>query len=67
MQAIEKAAEAAPKAIEGFFEVHIKAIGKPHEVVYLNSEIDYRDPRNISIAIHPKVVESFKTKVWRSS
>jgi hypothetical protein len=62
MQAIEKAAEAAPKGIKGFFEVHVKAIGKPHEVVFLNSELDYRDPRNISIAIHPKVVEPFKEK-----
>jgi len=62
MQAIEKAAEAAPKGIKGFFELHVKATGRPHEVVFLNSELDYRDPRNISIAIHPKVIEPFKKK-----
>lgn len=62
MQAIEKAAEAAPKGIKGFFELHVKASGKPRKVVFLNSELDYRDPRNISIAIHPKVIESFKEK-----
>jgi hypothetical protein len=62
MQAIEKAAEAAPKGIKGFFKVHVKAIGKPHGVLFLNSELDYRDPRNISIAIHPKVFEPFEEK-----
>jgi len=62
MQAIEKAAEAAPKGIKGFFELHVKATGKPHGVVFLNSELDYRDPRNISIAIHPKVIKPFKKK-----
>lgn len=62
MQAIEKAAEAAPNGIKGFFELDVKAIGKPHEVIFLNSELDYRDPRNITVAIHPKVIESFKTK-----
>jgi hypothetical protein len=62
MQAIEKAAALAPKGIKGFFELNVKATGKPNGVIYLNSELDYRDPRNISIAIHPKVVEPFKEK-----
>lgn len=62
IEAIEKAAEASPKGIKGFFKLDVKATGKPREVVFLNSELDYRDPRNISIAIHPKVVELFKTK-----
>jgi hypothetical protein len=62
MQAIEQAAEAAPKGIRGFFELHVKATGKQHKVVFLNSELDYRDPRNISIAVHPKVIEPFKEK-----
>jgi hypothetical protein len=62
MHAIERASEAAPKGIKGFFELHVKATGKPHKVVFLNSEVDYRDPRNISIAIHPKVLKPFKDK-----
>jgi hypothetical protein len=62
IQAIEKAAEASPKGIRGFFELQVKATGKPKSVVYLNSELDYRDPRNISIALSPKVVESFISK-----
>jgi hypothetical protein len=62
IQAIERAAEASPKGVKGFFELHVKATGKPRNVVYLNSELDYRDPRNISIAISPKVRESFIKK-----
>jgi len=62
MQAIEKASKAAPKGIKGFFQLEVKAVGKPHEVLFLNSELDYRDPRNISIVIHPKVIEPFKKK-----
>jgi hypothetical protein len=62
IQAIEKAAEASPKGIRGFFELRVKATGKPKNIVFLNSELDYRDPRNISIAISPKVAESFMKK-----
>lgn len=62
MQAIEESAAAAPKGIKGFFELQVKAIGKPREVVFLNSELDYRDPRNISIAIHPRVLLPFQQK-----
>jgi hypothetical protein len=56
MQAIEKAAETAPKGIKGFFELYVKDTGNPREVTLLNSELDYRDPRNITVAIHPKVI-----------
>lgn len=62
IQAIEKAAEASPNGIKGFFELRVKATGKPRKVVFLNSELDYRDPRNISIAISPKVAELFFNK-----
>jgi hypothetical protein len=62
IQAIERAAEASPKGVKGFFELNVKATGKPRNVAYLNSELDYRDPRNISIAISPKVRESFIKK-----
>jgi len=33
IQAIEKAAEASPKGIKGFFELRVKETGKPKKIV----------------------------------
>ncbi len=52
-QAVIGAAEARP-GIEGHFVLTVRASGR-QEVLYLNSERDYRDPRNLSIAIAPRV------------
>lgn len=33
-----------------------------HSAVYLNTELDYRDRRSITIALHPKVIAAFTKK-----
>lgn len=66
MRLIEKTAENAPKGVIGTFQLSIKASGIERKVVYLNTELDYRDRRNITIALHPKTIDAF-TKKYGSS
>jgi len=52
-EAIFAAADAAPSAVPGTFVMHVTATGRVGPRIYLNSEADYRDQRNLSIAISP--------------
>ena len=51
-QAVMNAAE-MPGGIGGVFEMVVRATGRQGRFLYLNSEADYRDPRNLTIAIAP--------------
>ena len=51
-QAVMNAAE-MPEGIGGVFEMVVRATGRQGRFLYLNSEADYRDPRNLTIAIAP--------------
>lgn len=62
MRLIEKAAEVAPKSVSGDFVFTVQAAGKKRDYVYLNTELDYRDGRNITIALSPLVADFLKTE-----
>ncbi|WP_036169305.1 hypothetical protein [Massilia sp. 9096] len=52
-QVISMAAESATQPVFTTVALQVRAVGSQHDVTYLNSELDYRDQRNISIAISP--------------
>ncbi|MBV9044057.1 MAG: hypothetical protein JO348_05350 [Alphaproteobacteria bacterium] len=52
-EAVFGAADAAPQGVAGVFRLSIKATGHQDGHVYLNSEADYRDQRNLSIDLCP--------------
>ena len=56
MEIIRSAAEAAPKGVRGEYELTIKAAGKQGAAVYLNTELDYRDQRNVTVALYPHLI-----------
>ncbi|MGB3727416.1 MAG: hypothetical protein WA981_16820 [Glaciecola sp.] len=62
MDVIGKAANAAPSKVYGKFLFKIQATGEQREIVYLNTELDYRDQRNITIALHPKILPQLEAK-----
>jgi hypothetical protein len=66
MRLIEKTAVNAPKGVKGTFQFSIQASGIERKVAYLNTELDYRDRRNITVALHPKTIVAF-TKKYGSS
>jgi len=53
MVAIERAAALAPGAYPGLFVLTVRASGRQDGHLYLNSETDYRDQRNVSLEIAP--------------
>jgi hypothetical protein len=52
-QAIAMAAKSSPSGVRGTFVMQVRATGKAGGHVFLNSEQDYRDPKNLSIDIAP--------------
>ncbi|WP_174273181.1 hypothetical protein [Sphingomonas bacterium] len=44
-------AASQPQGVTGTFGLTVRAVGEQGGVFYLNSELDYRDQRNLSIAI----------------
>ena len=57
------AADAAPKVVEGVFALTVKAGGRQREMLYLNSELDYRDQRNLTIRIYPEAASKLQERV----
>ena len=61
-EAVLKAADAAPAGIEGRFRVTIQSAGAQNGHVYLDSERDYRDQRNLAVDLCPESLKSMKAK-----
>ena len=53
-EGVMAAAERAPDGNLGRYAFSVRAIGWDNGRLYLNSEVDYRDPRNLSAAIAPE-------------
>lgn len=52
----------APNGVKGVFELPIKAAGTQDTSTYLNTEQDYRDRRNITVALGLKVSRQIAEK-----
>lgn len=52
----------APNAVEGSFKFKIKASGVKRGEVFLNTELDYRDRRSITVTIAPGVASALLEK-----
>ena len=66
MQLIEQTALNAPEGVKGTFQFSIKTSGIERNIVYLNTELDYRDRRSITLALHPKTIVGFTDKYGSS-
>jgi hypothetical protein len=56
IQLIEQAKRRFPEGVRGSFKIPIKATGSQQGVVYLNSNLDYREPTNLTIVLAPSTV-----------
>ncbi|MGA1797998.1 hypothetical protein VH567_04370 [Sphingomonas sp. 4RDLI-65] len=63
MVAIERAAGLAPGAYPGVFVMTVRASGRQGSSLYLNSESDYRDPRNLSLEVRPIAQAQLETQL----
>lgn len=61
-QAVFNAAD-RPAGFSGVFEMVVRASGRQRGILFLNSERDYRDQRNLSIAIAPDVARDLQSRL----
>lgn len=66
MDIIYAAAEARPGRVGGDYILPIRAAGSQGAVVFLNTEEDYRDPRAVTIALHPRLVQELTNRYGES-
>lgn len=62
VEAIQAAATAAPEGVPGTFDMVVRATGRQDGNIYLNSETDYRDQRNLTIAIPAKPARQLRER-----
>ncbi len=62
-EAVMLAADAAPDTVSGTFALKVQSTGRERGVVYLNSELDYRDQRNLTVALSPQVVRQLQDRL----
>lgn len=62
VQAVINAAE-MPEGVSGVFEMVVRATGRQGGLLYLNSETDYRDPRNLTIVVAPAEEEVLSVRL----
>ena len=60
--AVFEAAKDADNGVSGVFQMDVVNVGMNNGWAYLNSEMDYRDQRCLTVAISPKVIEELKIK-----
>ncbi|MEN1961117.1 hypothetical protein WCE41_12440 [Luteimonas sp. MJ246] len=60
-QAVLRAAAAPYTGVTGVFALTVQATGRTDKV-HLNSERDYRDPRNLSIAVMPRAAAELEAR-----
>lgn len=61
-QAVLRAADMPRTGVTGVFALTVKGTGRTEEV-HLNSEKDYRDPRNLSINVLPAAAAQLEAKL----
>jgi len=62
-QAILLAANAAPRGVRGTFAMRVQATGTQNGRSFLNSELDYRDQRNLTVALSQRAVQGLRERL----
>jgi len=62
-QAVMAAADAAPNGVTGTFALIVRRVEMVGPRLFLNSQADYRDQRNLSIAIQPGALGALRQKL----
>lgn len=61
-QAVINAAE-TPAGVSGVFEMVVRSTGREGGKLFLNSELDYRDPRNLTIVVSASVEQALEGRL----
>lgn len=66
-KAIMAAAKAGPDGVSGTFKMVVRNVGPQDGGFYLNSELDYRDQRNLTVAMSEETGRSLEKRIGASS
>ncbi|WP_431635713.1 hypothetical protein ACQVBX_17395 [Dyella sp. KULCS107] len=61
-QAVQLAAAAAPRGVSGVFALTVQATARPGPL-YLNSERDYRDQRDLTVVVLPAAAKALAERL----
>ncbi len=61
-QAVLLAADAAPAGADGTFSLTVRGTGSQRGQLFLNSELDYRDQRTLTVAISPVAAQQLSQR-----
>ncbi len=67
VQAVQLAADAAPDGVPGTFAMRVQATGTQSGFIYLNSELDYRDQRNLTISVTADAARKLQDQLGASA
>ncbi len=65
-EAIAAAADDPARGVNGLFALTVKAVGEQDGDVFLSSEFDYRDPRNLTIVLTRTAQDELRRRVGQS-
>lgn len=65
-QAITRAAAAAPYGAPGRYTLVVRSVGRVKGLIYLNSQRDYRDQRNVSVVLYPQAQHQLRARLGGS-
>lgn len=63
IQAIEEASRVNGTGVSGRIAFEVKAVGTNGEDHFLNSELDYRNPRSLNVRMSPQVREQLEARL----
>ena len=66
-QAVLMAAKAAPGEVSGTFAMRVQATGAQGSRSFLNSELDYRDQQNLTVALTPGAARDLSMRLGGDS
>jgi hypothetical protein len=61
-QAVQLASAAAPRGVSGVFALTVQSAARPGPL-YLNSERDYRDPRDLTVVVLPEAAAALAQRL----
>jgi hypothetical protein len=66
VQAVLTAADSAPRGVPGNFALVVRRAAMVGPRLFLNSEADYRDQRNLSVAIQPHALPGLRQRLGKN-
>lgn len=62
-QAVLLAANAAPRGVQATFAMKVQATGTQDGRSFLNSELDYRDQRNLTVVLNSRAAQQLRERL----